>query len=698
MREQVMLYEVKESAAPNAAVLFSDDAKYFYWNEEKFRNLALGDYVFVVNITDKWVLFTQLDKIDIPTTEGNGLTYFTDLNKNFTVSGQWNKFIRLRIIERIDTPANWRWTSFRSSETTYLHGPRISLDRKENRIKNIAQLKELTTNSEALNVLNTCLNNFTDGATTAPAVWFVTQGATFSKGPGKKFLWAPQKGKNERKWFYWTNVRKVKKGDIIFHYSEGLLQGVSIATSNAYEATNDDSKSPWERDGYKVDIDITLLNPPLKSDVFIKNIHDFNKYLKHVSNKPFTKKGTVNQGYLYEFSKEAGSYIRQLYNKPFGNPEIDTFFNNTQLTKDIPIHTPETYLPILAAIKTKPFVLLAGISGTGKSRLVRTLAFKSCHDEKLWDTRGKPGNFELIPVRPNWHDSTELLGYISRINGEKYITTTFLKFIAKAWLHADIPFFLCLDEMNLAPVEQYFAEYLSVIETRQVKEGKVVTDNIIAKASFENPELYTRLLSELGLENRPEFADGISLPPNLVVIGTVNMDETTHSFSRKVLDRAMTFEMNEVDLNLGLDAGPGDWEYPEAYIPLAEVASQFTSGAEVVAEFPEGHKDAVIKFLKELNAKLEGTPFKIAYRVRDEFLIYCYHASQRKPIKDKWLTSALDQMTYMKILPRIEGDESKTGKALNELTKVLKQHPESIKKLKEMQEKLQLFGYTSFWS
>ncbi|MBK7095622.1 MAG: hypothetical protein IPH57_11430 [Saprospiraceae bacterium] len=91
----------------------------------------------------------------------------------------------------------------------------------------------------------------------------------------------------------------------------------------------------------------------------------------------------------------------------------------------------ESDISILNAIKTKPFILLAGISGTGKSRLVRTLAYKTCSKEDLRKDPKKPGNFELIPVRPNWHDSSELMGYVSRINGEKYITTTFLQFIAK---------------------------------------------------------------------------------------------------------------------------------------------------------------------------------------------------------------------------------------------------------------------------
>jgi hypothetical protein len=355
---------------------------------------------------------------------------------------------------------------------------------------------------------------------------------------------------------------------------------------------------------------------------------------------------------------------------------------------------------ILTAIKTKPFILLAGISGTGKSRLVRSLAYKTCSKEELRNDPKKPGNFELIPVRPNWHDSSELMGYVSRINGEKYITTSFLKFIAKAWKYIDVPFFLCLDEMNLAPVEQYFAEYLSIIETRQVKDGKLLTDYIISKESFENQKLYTDLLADLGLTENA-FSEGISIPSNLVVIGTVNMDETTHSFSRKVLDRAMTFEMNNVDLNAGLELNKEDWNYPKSedeYYKSKDLIGKYTSGAEVYSQdFKE--KGAIIEFLQKVNNELDGTPFKIAYRVRDEFLIFCYYISEKQNRPTDWLTNALDEMTSMKILSRIEGDETKTGNVLKNLQRILTaDFKKSNAKIKEMETRLQSNGYTSFWS
>jgi hypothetical protein len=350
---------------------------------------------------------------------------------------------------------------------------------------------------------------------------------------------------------------------------------------------------------------------------------------------------------------------------------------------------------ILTAIKTKPFILLAGISGTGKSRLVRTLAFKTCSKSALRTNPKKPGNFEIIPVRPNWHDSSELMGYVSRIDGEKYITTTFLKFIAKAWKNIEIPFFLCLDEMNLAPVEQYFAEYLSIIETREVHNNEIATDYLIAKASFQNPKLYAQILDDLELGSDPKFSEGMSIPKNLVVIGTVNMDETTHSFSRKVLDRAMTFEMNEVDLSGGLDSTKKDWDYPQEFISADNVIGEFTAGSQVIDQYSESKN--VIEFLKKINTELEGTAFKIAYRVRDEFLIYCYYASKVQS-NSNWLNISLDEMTSMKVLPRIEGDEYKTGKVLERLIKHLNDgFPISNKKLVEMDNKLKI-GYTSYWT
>lgn len=370
----------------------------------------------------------------------------------------------------------------------------------------------------------------------------------------------------------------------------------------------------------------------------------------------------------------------------------------------------------ITAIKTKPFLLLAGISGTGKSRIVRELA-RACWDEDSTEYKAqKPKNFEMIQVKPNWHDSTELIGYVSRVSGTPvYVIGDFLRFITQAWENLDIPYFLCLDEMNLAPVEQYFAEFLSVIESRKSNEDGTTTTDPILKKSTE--DWYRVLTAELTggnetLRNR-FLEEGITIPQNLIVMGTVNMDETTFSFSRKVLDRAMTIEMNEVDLYAGLDS---------KYEHIGKLNSDMLIGTAVegVDVYADNEEvcNKVLSYLQAVNDVLNGTPFKIAYRTRNEFLLYVvnnlpYNLDEKgnEFSEDEVIAIALDEITSMKILSRIEGDDTKIKHSLLEslITTIEAQlliltgeekniESISVAKLKEMKERLTLSGYISFWS
>lgn len=371
------------------------------------------------------------------------------------------------------------------------------------------------------------------------------------------------------------------------------------------------------------------------------------------------------------------------------------------------------HLKYLTALRTKPFMLLAGISGTGKSRIVREMA-KACWKED--DTeygKNHPKNFCIVQVKPNWHDSSELIGYVSRLNGEKFVVGPFLRFLAAAIKDPDTPYFLCLDEMNLAPVEQYFAEYLSVIESRKLNDSGIIeTDPIVP---FEDTVAYGNLIDQLfdTPEERKAYktAEGgkrLTIPQNFFVIGTVNMDETTFSFSRKVLDRAMTIEMNEVDLHGGLEKGVGN--------DIGYIGNSIIGDAAEGCDVYEDNKelcDQVLAYLEQVNAILEGTPFKIAYRTRNEFLMY---AVNRKKLDEKsQLWQSLDEMTSMKILSRIEGDEERTKKVLEGLKTLVKEQivdkigenadgtsalPGSISatKIDEMLAKLKATGFTSYWA
>ena len=326
-----------------------------------------------------------------------------------------------------------------------------------------------------------------------------------------------------------------------------------------------------------------------------------------------------------------------------------------------------SYLPYLTALRTKPFMLLAGISGTGKSRIVRKLAQatntkKYANEEDRWKDN-RPDNFQLIQVKPNWHNSMDVAGFLSNIPTPHYVFTDFVRFIVKAWQHPETPYFLCLDEMNLAPVEEYFAEFLSAIESRAWDEnGHYTTDPIISPFKDFGKDVCEAMLKELLGEARHTEANplaiqftekGLTLPPNLMVMGTVNMDETTFSFSRKVLDRAMSVEMNEVKYDDFLE---GKTEL----MPLLTEWNEKLVNRPQKAQEVQGEIDSqkVIDYLKAVNELLDSTPFKLGYRAANEAILYVA-ASQEFAQGTFSLGKALDEFTLMKILSRIEGDDSR---------------------------------------
>ena len=392
---------------------------------------------------------------------------------------------------------------------------------------------------------------------------------------------------------------------------------------------------------------------------------------------------------------ESVSYINDMDIKQSVNPI------NNKMTLNTP-HT-NSYKKYLLALRTKPFLLLAGISGTGKSRIVREFAFKSC-PKYLQDKDGTtPGNYCMIEVKPNWHDSTELLGYYSNLSKE-YQFKKFVKFLVKAKMYPDVPFFVCLDEMNLAPVEQYFAEVLSILETRkhprnpETKEVdmKTIKTEVIVEAKyfqqlgkmsiFKNKETGDPLKQKLtdrdiymklyGIDEEKDINKevgektelttlGLTLPGNVLIIGTVNMDDTTHQFSRKVIDRAMTIEMNGGNLS-AMFGGSKNLEYLEDEAEQQKWQNAFTqryiSADEVLKAHPQEAETIMEKLperLNELNKALKGTPFEVSYRVLNELTIMVgvlLDDNEEGKSIDDIINQAVDNILLMKILPRIEGD------------------------------------------
>ena len=407
-------------------------------------------------------------------------------------------------------------------------------------------------------------------------------------------------------------------------------------------------------------------------------------------------------------------FINIFDSRPYINSLQDT--NKQSYNRSLSLDEIYNYHFYIEAIKSKPFLLLAGISGTGKSRIVREFAFKSCPNY-LQDKDGTtPGNYCMIEVKPNWHDSTELLGYYSRLgNKPGYQFTKFVKFLVKAKMYPNVPFFVCLDEMNLAPVEQYFAEILSILETRKVVIGEdgnktIKTEAIIDTEHFKalgkiggfapnftDRDIYMKLydidtesdIDEAVGERIDLKTEGLTLPDNVVIIGTVNMDDTTHQFSRKVIDRAMTIEMNGGNLrnmfggskNLEYlpDEKQKEWQnvFTRRYVTADEVLEAHPNEAEEL-------KDKLPSCLEQINMALKGTPFEVSYRVLNELTIMVGVMLDEGKELDDAIAQSVNNILLMKILPRIEGDAEMFALSREYKTKVGITYDNRLEWLKEL--------------
>lgn len=311
---------------------------------------------------------------------------------------------------------------------------------------------------------------------------------------------------------------------------------------------------------------------------------------------------------LQDSTKEILEKIRDyIVSKGFGYPEglIENFF---------------------LSLKSKPFVILAGTSGTGKTRLVKLFA------------EAIGAEYKLVSVRPDWSDGSDLFGHYD-LNGN-FIEGPVSNVFDAAVANPSKPILLCLDEMNLARVEYYLSDFLSVIESREKKED----------GSIETAEI-------------AQYKNGI--PDNLYIVGTVNMDETTFPFSKKVLDRANTIEFSYVDLMPVFDMAEAKTEalsLPNSLLrtEYLVLAKDCISDAEYVGE--------ICAELQHINEILLKANAHVGYRVRDEIVFYLLNNKKAEYLITH--ESALDNEILQKILPRIQGSSASIRDMLCELFKI----------------------------
>ncbi|EKK01082.1 protein containing ATPase [Rhodopirellula baltica SH28] len=355
----------------------------------------------------------------------------------------------------------------------------------------------------------------------------------------------------------------------------------------------------------------------------------------------------------------------------------------------------------ITALRTKPFVILAGVSGTGKSKLPALVAELTT------------GKIDRVSVRPDWTDSSDVLGYVDL--QDRFRPGVVLK--AARVASTDLErFHVCLlDEMNLARVEHYFAEVLSSIEDRRKSTtGGYQTTKLVAQTL---PPAYREWQEQI-------------MPANFGIVGTVNMDESSHGFSRKVLDRAFTLELSEVDLDLDQSTSSVGSMDP-VYWPAGFWHCNATRLSECDQDSPAFRAPAerATEVLQQANKCLVHSQLQVGYRTRDEVILFLLNSEKVKDsfrTRDGKLVDPLDLALMMKVLPRLVGGSNAIrrtmigllglahGQSMNDTDDAETAveswasagrpdaiegvaYPRTASRLCLMWERLTSEGYTSFW-
>lgn len=526
--------------------------------------------------------------------------------------------------------------------------------------------------------------------------WWVNQGKSYVAETTGGYLWAPQKMKNGKTISHHRDLVNAQVGDVVFAYSTGEIKSVGIVTENTVEEERPSelSEESWDNQGYMTKVDYHNLNKTIQKEEISESLR--------TNEQPFDRNTNVKQGYFFSVSNNFAQKIYSQFGDRFPT-EVKECFDETeyQVGNNISMNTKElvdhvhSYINckgfyydsdevtnLILSLKTKPFVIISGISGTGKTMIVRWLT------ESVGAT-SENNQFTQIAVRPDWSDSSDLLGFVD-IKGE-FQEGPLTKIIIEALKeeNANKPYFLLLDEMNLARVEHYFSDILSVMESRKWENDIAVTESL-----FPNDESKKHL----------------HLPSNLYIIGTVNMDETTHPFSKKVLDRANTIEFNRIKLD-DFKFLENKEEVDPVHIDNKTFATKYLHLKDLYEHQPSLVKK-VSEELVEINKIIQLLSAQVGYRVRDEI---CFYMANNEEADLMTFDQAFDYCILQKILPRLSGSDSRIERVLRKLYQMFTsteinqvddvnisdlefvKYPKSTEKVVEMLRRFEDDGFTSFW-
>lgn len=490
------------------------------------------------------------------------------------------------------------------------------------------------------------------------SVWWVNQGATYTKERDGGFLWAPNLNKAGRPQYHWDTMDEVRVGDAVLHYSNGSLRAVSHVSRAARPAPNPLRNQTWGDSGRLVEAQYQELNEPIA----LSAIDEASRIRQ---GSPFTVAGSVQQVYLVQLQNDFVSALARRF------PELAELLSSVPAGEPTPrpLETPmpaELYSDFarmvdksglrfpagsnlvrsfLSSLLAKPFAILTGLAGSGKTQLAMRLG--------EWfglDDHGRHRHV-VVPVRPDWTGPESIFGYedalrTSETGAPVWFVPEPFEFILRAAQDPEHPYLLILDEMNLAHVERYFSDFLSGVESRR----PVLPDLVFDEQSSQ----WIR---------RDAAAERVPLPRNLFVVGTVNVDETTYMFSPKVLDRAFTFEFrvtaDELDAGLRRPSVA-----PAALDQRVRDFASLAARDDWQHEHPHPAQNEIVSALREAHTILARANQEFGHRTMYEILRFCaFFATTGEADAN----TALDLAMMQKVLPKVHGSRRRVEPVLTEL-------------------------------
>ncbi|MBU8833307.1 McrB family protein [Mycolicibacterium goodii] len=456
--------------------------------------------------------------------------------------------------------------------------------------------------------------------------------------------------------YHWDSMDEVREGDVVLHYSNGALRAASHVTAAARPAPNPLGDQSWEDAGRLVEARYEELNEPVA-------LGAIDEAARIKQGSPFTVTGSVQQVYLvrlhddfvYELAQRFPELAAHLPSVPAGARLTTTSPDKAtpaELFRDFAAAVEASGLrfptgsnlvrSFVSSLLARPFAILTGLAGSGKTQLAMRLGEWFGTDE-----HGRHRHV-VVPVRPDWTGPESMFGYedalrTSSSGAPVWFVPEAFEFTLRAVNDPEHPYLLILDEMNLAHVERYFSDFLSGVESRRPVLPDLVFDQISRQWVLRDVE-----------------AQKLPLPRNLFVVGTVNVDETTYMFSPKVLDRAFTFEFrvtaDELDAELDRpnSAPAGEDQRIRAFASLAE-------RDDWQSEHPHPARDEIVAALREVHTILSGANQEFGHRTLYEILRFCAFFAMTG---DTDADTALDLAMMQKVLPKVHGSRRRVEPVL----------------------------------